>query len=286
VVTGIAGELVFETRAFIVEDLQTTNLSQEVMNAKMSADGASADARQAKTAAGDAKIKADAAATTAGEAQTKASNAFTTASGARAEADTYANEIVSAKNWAADAVSRLAGAEQQLTIAVEAETKAEAELKYIKTPRSIIQTDKLVAALKPFSGTEYVLNVFADDEAIQFTKQVAKILDAAGWVRKQPAGLDLGIPALDIVLGNGPAEHVPECVDTGISLRAHAKESLAVLNSTPFPSLPKMVQAADTLAQNLGASISPPDEHNVMQGIMDPKQEEGIPLSVCVGKKP
>src|SRR5579863_4926287 len=40
VVIGIAGELVFETRTFIVEDLETTSLSQEAKDAKTAADGA------------------------------------------------------------------------------------------------------------------------------------------------------------------------------------------------------------------------------------------------------
>jgi hypothetical protein len=76
VVIGIAGELVFETRTFIVEDLETTSLSQEVKDAKTAADGAETDAghahvlaQSASDIAGAAKLKADAADVAAGNAQ-------------------------------------------------------------------------------------------------------------------------------------------------------------------------------------------------------------------------
>jgi hypothetical protein len=235
----------------------------------------------------DAKSKeaysnASSALTKSGEAETKAAtesaSAMNIARGARLEADTFEADIKSAKKQAAEAESHLADALQRAA-------DAEAELFRLKTPRSLVGSDKLIAALKPFSGTEYTLNVFMDDESIQFTKVVAGALDEAGWVRK-PAVIALGIPTMEIVFKQGTSERVPACVDTGISLRAHAKESLAVLQATPVASLPKTVGAAFALKSEIAASISPSDERNVVNGIIDPKQEEGIPVMICVGKKP
>jgi len=173
-----------------------------------------------------------------------------------------------------------------LADALQRAANAEAELTRLKTPRSLVHSEELVAALKPFNGSEYTLNVFMDDESMQFTKAVAAALEAAGWVRKQPAGINLGIPSMDIVFGQGAAEHVPACLATGISLTAHAKESLAVLQALPSQSLPKTVQAALVLSAALAQSISPPDERNVVTGVLDRKPAEVIPMTICVGKKP
>jgi len=205
-------------------------------------------------------------------------NAVSLATGARTEADSFERDITSAKTQAADAESHLADALQRAA-------NAEAELYRLRTPRSLIRTDELIAALKLFSGTEYTLNVFMDDESIQFTKSVAKVLDDAGWHRKQPTSLSLGIPVVEIVFGQS-AERVPACLDTGISLHAHAIESLSVLQSLPVTSLPKTVQAAVALASAIGPSISPADKRNVAEGVVDPKPGQGLPLTICVGKKP
>src|ERR1035441_2596687 len=209
----------------------------------------------------------------------QAGNAEDSAKGARKEADSLKADIVSAKQQAADAESHLADALQRAA-------NAEAELYRLKTPRSLVHSDELIAAIKPFSGTEYTLNVFLDDESIQFTKVVAGALDEAGWIRKQPPGIVLGIPAVEIVFKQGASEHVPACIDTGISLHAYAKESLAVLQALPSQSWPKTVQAALALKSAIAPSISPPDERNVVSGVIDPKPAEGIPMTICVGKKP
>lgn len=237
--------------------------------------------------AGDAATSAKKAHDEADKAATASSNASTLASGARTEADSFKQQITDAKQQAANAVSRLAEAENKLADATQRELAAEAEVHRLRTPRSLVDTDKLVAALKPFSSTEYVLNVFMDDEAIQFSKDVAGALDAAGWIRKQPTSISIGIPTMKVVLGQGPAENVPACLDTGISLRAHVKESLAVLQSTPVSLLPKTVQAAIALKSAIAPSISPGgDERNVAaDGIIDPELGEG-PLTICIGKKP
>lgn len=247
---------------------------------------ADSTAKGARTTADGAKTKADTARVEAAQAGSSAATALTTAGNARREAESFAREIAGAKQAAADAVSRLADAEQRLADSTQREAAAEAKLSAIKTPRSLIHADELVAALRPFSGTEYILNVFLDDESMRFTQAVAKALDAAGWVRKQPTTTIIGIPTMGIVLGHGAAENVPACVQTGISLHVHTKESLAVLQSTPSQSLPKTIQAALSLKAAIAPSISPPDERNVMAGFVDPTPPETVPMTICVGKKP
>jgi len=121
---------------------------------------------------------------------------------------------------------------------------------------------------------------------MEFTKVVARTLEAAGWVRKQPMGINIGIPTVEIAFDQSGTEHVPACLDTGISLRAHAKESFETLKSVSVQSMPKTIQAALALKSAIALSISPSDERNVVSGILDPKPAEGIPMTICVGKKP
>lgn len=207
------------------------------------------------------------------------SNALVLATGARKEADSFEGDIRVAKTQAAEAESHLADALQRAA-------NAEAELHRLKLSRSLVRSENLIAALKPFSGTEYRFNVFADDESIQFTKAVALALHAAGWIRKQPTSAALGIPTLEVFFDQGVAEHVPTCIETGVSLHAYAKESLATLRVIPFQSLPKTVLAAMALNSAIAQSISPADERNVVTGIVDPTSSEGVPMTICVGKKP
>ena len=241
---------------------------------------AGTSASTAKKSAGDAKGEADQAKTAAGDAKTLAS-------GARTEADALTGEIKSAKEQAADAVSRLADAEQRLADSTQREAAAEAKLSAIKTPRSLSNESALIAALTPFKGTEYLLNTFADAESMNFTQTVGKTLDAAGWVRKQPKVVTLGVPTVTMVFEQGKEkESVPSCLEMGIGIHVRAKESLPTLQSTPFPNLPRNVQAALALANSIVTSISPADEHNVAPGIIDPEPGEGLPITICVGKKP
>jgi hypothetical protein len=244
------------------------------------------EAGDAAASAKTAHEEADAVQGIADEARADAKDALSKAQAAQselahAEADAAEAQVAASKslNTAAEAESHLAGALQRAA-------NAEAELYRLKSPRSLVHSEHLIAALKPFSGIEYTLNVFTDDESIQFTKAFALALHAAGWVRKQPAGVALGIPTVEIVFDQGVAEHVPACIETGISLHAYAKESLATLQVTAPQSLPKTVRAAMALKPAIAQSISPPDERNVATGVIDPKPGEGIPMTICVGKKP
>lgn len=205
------------------------------------------------------------------EENARAAKALEAAEMARKNAEGFSLQIAQANERAANAEARAA--------------QAELELARIRTPRSLTNVPVLVAALKPFKGTEYTLNVFMDDESMEFTKVVARTFEEAGWVRKQPPGINLGIPTMKIAFDQG-TEFVPACLDTGISLRAHAKESIETLTKLPVQSMPRTVQAALALKSAIGLSISPSNERNVVSGILDPELAEGIPMTICVGKKP
>lgn len=202
----------------------------------------------------------------------RAAKALEAAETARKEAEGFQLQI-------AQANERAASAEQRTK-------ESELELARIRAPRSLTNVPELVAALIPFKGTEYTLNVFMDEESMEFTKDVARILEASGWIRKQPTGINIGVPTMKIALAQGDTEYVPACLDTGISLHAHTKESLETIRSLPVQILPKTIQAALVLKSAIARSISPSNERNVASGILDPKTAEDIPMTICVGKKP
>lgn len=262
------------------------SLDAKVKEAQGNASKAVSDSRAALVQATDALTKAGKAANALGKAeseakgaQTASSNALKLATGAHKEADSFENDIKSAKQQAT-------AAEQHLADALREAAQAQAELVRIKSPRSIVNRDKLTTDLRPFSGTVYVLNVFLDQESTEFIKAVAGALDAAGWVREQPKGMNIGNPTMQIDFGQQGLEYVPSCIESGIGIHVRTKESLPVLQSTPFPSLPKTVQAALTLKVSIAASISPSDERNVVAGVIDTEPGEGLPIRICVGKKP
>lgn len=108
------------------------------------------------------------AADAAGRANAQAREASALATDARREAEKFAQDITSAKEPAADAVSRLADAEHRLADATKRELQAEEELRRLRTPRSLTHIDDIVASLRGLGGTEYRLAVFPDEESIQF----------------------------------------------------------------------------------------------------------------------
>jgi len=286
VVAGVAGEGIFEFLSSRAEtalrghDEQILGETESKFGqVKDSAEAAAKAAGQAEASASTADASATEASSKSGEAVTSAGNAVNLAKGARQEADSFEKDIASANKTATEAEKHLAEALQEAA-------QAEAELNRIRSPRSITNEPALIAALTPFKGTEYMLNVFMDDESLRFTKVVAGALDAAGWVRKQPTVMNIGIPTFNVVFKQGSTEAVPACVETGISLHAHAKESISALQSLPLQSLPKTLKAASALKSAIASSISPPDERNVAVGVLDPQPGDGIPMTICVGKKP
>lgn len=279
IVVGVGGEFVadsFVSKADgIVQTFDETLIADAQRQTGLAGERAAGAFERAAQTEREASQENERAANAEKQAQqenARAAKALDAAETARKEAEGFQLQIAQANERAATAEQRA--------------NQARLELARIRTPRSLTNVPELVAALKAFKGTEYTVNVFMDNESIEFTKIVAGALDAAGWIRKQPAGMNIGVPTVEIDFDQGAMQNVPACLDTGISLRAHAKESLAVLQSRPVQSLPKTVQAALALKSAFALSIFPPDERNVANGILDPRPADETPVTICVGKKP
>jgi hypothetical protein len=280
IVVGVGGEFVadsFVSKADgIIQTFDETLIADAERQTGLASERAARALERAAQTEREASQENDRAANAEKQAQqenARAAKALEAAETARKEAEGFQLQI-------AQANERAASAEQR-------SNEAQLELARINTPRSFTNEPTLIAALLPFKGTEYILNVFMDDESNEFTRVVGRTLEAAGWVRKQPAGMTIGIPSMRIAFDQGGTENVPACIGTGISLHAYAKESIETLQSRPVQSLPKMIQAALVLKSAIALSISPPNERNVASRILlDPNPAEGIPMTICVGKKP
>jgi hypothetical protein len=220
--------------------IQIQNLDQVANAAKRNATSASEDASRAKqdakdaaSAAHSALLEADAykgqiieatreaenARLSAIAASNAASGAVKQAQDARRETDSFEQKIAKAERDASAAEAHLGEAMQRAREAI-------AELERLRTPRSLIDIDALVSKLRPFTGTEYRLAVFQDDESIQFTKKIEDALHRAGWTRK-PSPYRLGIPSIQ-VFGSDRAQAIPICIETGIQIHFRSEESLDV----------------------------------------------------------
>ena len=198
----------------------------------------------------------------------------------RREADSFDERIVYANKTAAEAESHLADALQRAA-------HAEQQLKDLRSPRSLTDVSSLKQALLPFKGTEYMFNVFPDEESVQFLKSFNEVLLSADWVRKA-APYHLGIPSLKVFPGADPQnlDSVPECTSTGISVSAHSPESLDVIRTTPLDKLPKNIQSALALWAIIPKHVLPSDEHSAAAAVnIDPGSTKD-PIVICVGKKP
>jgi hypothetical protein len=244
--------------------------------------------QRAGDAAESAKIahaEANAVKGIADEARADAKDALKKAQTAQRELAHAEADAAKAQAAASRALSTADKAESHIADALQRAAKAEAELHRINTPRSLVHTDELIAALKPFNGTEYTLNVFQDEEAIELTRAVDGVLHQAGWVRKQPKGLRIGITAIN-VFSEDNKDTVEVCIETGIQIHAQVKETVEVLRLTQFSLLPKTVQAASTLRGALVSSVSPSDERNVGNSVLINNVPAEGPVFICVGKKP
>lgn len=286
VVLGVAGELTFEHLGSEYEGL-IRSINEAVLSDTESR------LTDAILTVGDLRISADASARAATQAEAasrtaiaSSGEAIANARAAHREADSYARGIASAKQEAANAVSKLANAEQRLADSTQREAAAEEKLSAIKTPRSLVRTKELIDALKPYRGTVFTLDAFMDDESNKFSVVIAAVLKEAGWIRQQPAGINLGIPTMQTVFEpGGKRENVPSCLDTGVGIHLTEKESQSELSSKPISSSSLTLRAAVSLYQVIGSSISPSEEHNVAYGLLDPEPGNES-LKICIGRKP
>jgi hypothetical protein len=211
-----------------------------------------------------------------GDAENKSATALTEAKDARLEADSFKKDIVSAKEQAANAESHLAEALRETAA-------ASAELARIKSPRTLVDTPGLVAALKPFSGTEFMFgSVFGDDESIALLSQIDAALASAGWRRIKHPEMNLGIPAIQI---SGRDDLVDINVSTGVRVEVEVTEKPEELLTRAPQQLPPNVGLAVFLSNKLLSHISPSETPSPDQRANLIRGSSGR-IRINVGKKP
>jgi hypothetical protein len=223
VVFGIAGELVFESRTFIVEDKQEEearqtvgSLRQEADEADQKAKAAISDSSIALTKAEGALSKSEAAEASLGKAEAEAkgaqiaaSNALTLASSARKEADSFERARVRLERKIAD---RILSGEQQTRI------------------KSALEAASL--------GGQHATVVWYSEnfEAARFASQIESAIGAAHWVtRLGPTNPGVNVGVLPVVSGvlimTEPPDRSKKAGD--VLFKALRNEDVAV-NVMPF----------------------------------------------------
>jgi hypothetical protein len=279
IVVGVGGEFVadsFVSKADgIVQTFDETLIADARRQTGLASERAARAFERAAQTEREASQENDRAANAEKQAQqenARAAKALEAAETARKEAEGFQLQIAKANERATSAEQRA--------------NEAALALARIKTPRSLTNEPTLVAAILPFKGTEYTLNVFQDEEAIELTRAIDGILRQAGWVRKQPKGLRIGITAINVFSENNK-DTVEVCLETGIQIHAPVKETVEVLRlTTQFSLLPKTVQAAGILRGALVSSVSPSDERNIRNNVLINNVPAEGPVLICVGKKP
>jgi len=238
VVLGIAGEVVFEGRTFVVEDSQEERARNTVGSLKGQAEQADEKAKKAIADSSTALSQATEALDKSEKAQESLSNALALARDARREADSFEAEIKVAKQQAADAESHLAEALKQTAAAT-------AELNRLKTARTLNkeQLDRISSAMKKFAGTPYDLWITADSDSAALLELIDPALRAAGWKFNINAGFfsygpgKAGLTTQSGVSVHVPQEHIKEWGDATVALcTVLTNEGLP---ATPFQDTPE-----------------------------------------------
>jgi hypothetical protein len=180
VVLGIGGELIFESRAFILEDILAAKSANTIATlqadlAKAASDARGAEyaahqaqdsAKEAKAAAGEAKNKADATSAVASEADRTASGAITVAGDARRAVGVLDNQTKRASDQLG-----------QLT----ADLGREEELNALNAPRLFRNQDEAAERWNKFPRLIHIqLEYLVENEAKRTAEQIAFVLNKAG----------------------------------------------------------------------------------------------------------
>jgi hypothetical protein len=249
VVLGIAGEVIFEGRAFVVEDTQEEqarkvvgSLQAQTGQADKQAKQAITDSSTALSQAKDALGKAEEAQESLGAAESEANgakmasvDALTLARGARQEADSFERDIASAKKQAANIAKQLA-------------------------PRTLSPADwnAIGEKLKPFaqslSGRKVIVSSYSQDaEGIVFSIEIINCLDRAGIAfdpvvgRVIPSGLvDTGVKVTgpikdkDFIVTVGDAIHDRADTNVNCEWNDKYKDVRIDVSNKPIAGLPKI----------------------------------------------
>jgi hypothetical protein len=199
--------------------------------------------KEAGNAAQSARIahdEADAVKGIADEARTDARDALIKSQAAQHELTSAEADAAKAQTASSDALDRANKADSLAS-------DAQVELKRVTSPRRLSQSSCLLAALKPFSGTEYVFDgVAADGEAIQFLGDIDDLLKAAGWKRAKSLQIALGIPTIK-PRTDEPDLTVPASLVIGVQITVESTSTQQFFRSTPSATWPGYLQAAVTL---------------------------------------
>lgn len=249
VTLGIAGELLFESRAFIVEDHDTAELVGDVGTAKQSA-------IDAASAAGEAKAKANAVEVEADQARTSAATALTTARSANTEAHGAEHEISAVRTLAGE-VQKEAGDAKYLATELRRYTDQEFATRRICLTVNCNETAELAdrrkllrKRLEAIPGLHAIIQPAANNgEAANLAEQISSQLSALGWSptitdeqhSKIPnafirAGVELVILRPPIFQGSKPQEN--ETSQMYIDLNVGSLNELLNMDLGPSPKFP------------------------------------------------
>jgi hypothetical protein len=183
VVLGIAGEVVFEGRTFVVEDRQEEQARKIVGSLSEKAGQAETKAQSAFDKSSLAETKADTAGTAAGKAQQKEGDV------AR-QADELNRELLATKTQLATVEAKRAELEKSLVNLAICNAPRVIPLWSINTPGNAV-TKTAVDALKPHAGWQFVIEyVPLDAEARRAAANVAGALEGAGWKMAKASQMD------------------------------------------------------------------------------------------------
>ncbi|MFI5069553.1 MAG: hypothetical protein ACHP8A_01580 [Terriglobales bacterium] len=274
VAAGVAGELFVESKIATVEtcirkgnDQLSLLLSREAGDAAQSAKTAHDEADAVKGIADKARADAKDALAKAQAAQRELAHAETDAAKAQSGASSALDTANEAGQIARDTKSE---------VAVTAE-----ELKRVKAQRMILHPDDVSAALKQFTGTQYVFSgVGLGDDSLALIIQMDDILQKAGWKRQPAHGR---FPALNLFDPTKADEAVTVAVVSGVLVSVDSQEELTALQAKPIQELPLYLRAAISLTLNITANLYPPQEKGKQVNV---EKGASTVVRIAVGQKP
>lgn len=233
---------------------------------------------------GSLDIKAQRATDNASKALTDSSIALSQATDAAGIATTAKSIADEAKARAVDAtrqVTNLQAQAKSLQHDIDAERE---EILRLKTPRRLIDLERVTKELGEFKGTEYLFSeVGADPDSLTLLDSLDRALQEAGW-KRMPA--PRGYPQIEVFGGN-PEYGVNISLGAGIDV---STESLNPPTSRePFsvtdPKVPAYERAAGLLRLIFSRKLYPPEE-NAEQKQLNVTLGKSQTVRIAIGRKP
>lgn len=252
IVLGVAGEAYFDARVSSGDtQLQAFNTSL-LIEAQREGTNAETSAANAILFAGDASASAK-------RANDSARQSGLLAKRAHQEADSFEAQIVIAKRQAAAAESDLADARQRAANALRQAASATAELKRLRSPRSLRNVQAMVVALKMFRGTKYTFSGISPDNGSEaLLAALDSALQAAGWKRVRSA---CHLPVFTYSgFKDEPKFCISEATSDGLRISIQYPGGLAALRSLSHQTIPRYVRAARDLYMLVNSALYPPSE--------------------------